>query len=45
LLKPSDDALFRVTRGLDPRVHLSSAEKMDCWVKPGNDPGFGDAAT
>ena len=31
-----------VTRGLDPRVHLSSqeafiAKRMDCRVKPGND--------
>jgi hypothetical protein len=27
---------LRVTRGLDPRVHLLG-EKMDCRVKPGND--------
>jgi hypothetical protein len=26
-----------VTRGLDPRVHLLR-KKMDCRVKPGNDP-------
>jgi hypothetical protein len=25
-----------VTPGLDPGVHLFR-EKMDCWVKPGND--------
>jgi hypothetical protein len=27
---------LRVTRGLDPRVHLLRME-MDCRVKPGND--------
>jgi hypothetical protein len=28
----------RVTRGLDPRVHLLRMT-MDCRVKPGNDSG------
>jgi hypothetical protein len=32
---------FRVTRGLDPRVHHLRknffAKRMDCRVKPGND--------
>jgi hypothetical protein len=26
-----------VSPALDPGVHLSSAKKMDCRVKPGND--------
>jgi hypothetical protein len=30
---------LRVTRGLDPRVHLPR-RKMDCRVKPGNDAEF-----
>src|ERR1041384_8852810 len=32
----------RVTRGLDPRVHLLR-ERMDCRVKPGNDEKEGKA--
>src|SRR5229473_1419737 len=31
-----DPPVLRVTRGLDPRVHLPRM-KMDCRVKPGND--------
>ncbi len=38
LFRGSRSTSLRVTRGLDPRVHLLRME-IDCRVKPGNDVG------
>jgi hypothetical protein len=42
LRKSANDAALRVTRGLDPRVHLLR-KKMDCRVKPGDNAEYYDA--